>query len=61
MKPTHILTVRSLSGKRINPVTLGSSTFCTCYGQTDLDARLAAAAKDPDIDVSVREYGEAAA
>ena len=60
MKPTHILIVRSLSGKRINPVTLGSSTFCTCWGQTDLDARLAAAEKDPDIEVSVRKYGEAA-
>ena len=59
--PTHILTVRSRSGRRINPLTLGSSDFCTCYGLVDLAARLAKAAKDPDIEVTVRPYGEAAA
>jgi hypothetical protein len=51
--PTHILTVRSKSGQRINPVTFGSSTFCTCYGLVDLAVRLAKAARYPDLEVTV--------
>jgi hypothetical protein len=53
--PTHVLTVTSKSGKRVSPLRYGPpSGFCACYGQVDLDARLARAAKDPDLSVSVR-------
>ena len=52
--PTHALSARSRSGQRLNPLTWGSPTFRTAYGEADVGARLARAARDPDIEVSVR-------
>jgi hypothetical protein len=50
---THILTARSLSGERLNPVTYGSPTFRYAYGLPDVEARQARAAKDgAEVDVT---------
>jgi hypothetical protein len=54
MKPTHILTARSKSGRRLDCVTGSPVTSISVYGLTDLGRRLAAAARDPEIGVSVR-------
>ena len=51
---THILTARSKSGKTLNPLNGEPEDSIAVYGQEDLDRRLAAAAKDPDIEVSTR-------
>jgi hypothetical protein len=53
MNATHIVTVASKSGQRLNPLTYGSEAWRTCYGQADIDDRLAAAAKNPDLEVRV--------
>jgi hypothetical protein len=47
--------VASKTGKRINPLTLGSAAFRTCYGRADLDDRLSAVAADPDLELTVCE------
>jgi hypothetical protein len=52
-KPTHTLTARSKSGKPLNRFTDEPVDHCQVYGLVDLAARLAEAAKDPDIEVSV--------
>jgi hypothetical protein len=51
---THILTARSLSGERLNPLTYGSPTFRYAYGPADVEARMERAAKDgAEVDVKV--------
>jgi hypothetical protein len=50
---THIVTVTSASGSRVNPLTFGSPGFRECHGLVDLAARLAAAARNPDLRVTV--------
>ena len=57
---THVLTVRSVSGKPLDLVTQGPVASCAVYGLTDLATRLAAADKDPDLEVSVRALKEMA-
>ena len=50
---THILTARSPTGWRLNPLTYGSETFRFAYGLPDVEARLERAAKDGvDVDVT---------
>ena len=51
---THVLTVRSKSGKLLNPLSGEPVNSCAVYGLVDLGERLAAADKDPDLEVSVR-------
>jgi hypothetical protein len=51
---THILTARSRSGRPLNMVTGGPVECCAVYGLADLARRLAAAARDPDLEVTVR-------
>jgi len=57
--PTHIVTVTSKSGRRVNPLTYGSAAWRTCYGLVDLGDRLAAI-RDPDLEVSVERLPEPA-
>ena len=49
-----LLTVRSKSGRTLNPIAGGPVVSCAVWDQEDLDRRLAAAAADPDIEVSTR-------
>ena len=51
---THVLTARSVSGKVLNPLSGEPVASCAVYGLVDLAARLGAAEKDPDLEVSVR-------
>lgn len=52
---THILTVRSRSGRSLDLVTKGPVTSCAVYGLIDLADRLARAARNPDLEVTVKE------
>jgi hypothetical protein len=52
---SHMVEVTSKTGQRINPLTLGSAAFRTCYGRADLDDRLSAVAADLDLELSVCE------
>lgn len=54
-KATHVLTVRSKSGKSLDLVTKGPVTSCAVYGLIDLADRLARAARNPDLEVTVEE------
>jgi len=58
--PTHRVTVTSRSGQRVNPLTYGSPGWRQCYGLADLGDRLAAASRDPDLEVSVERLPEPA-
>jgi hypothetical protein len=49
-----LLTGRSKSGKPVNPVTGEPHDTITVWGQDDLRRRLAAAAADPDMEVTTR-------
>jgi hypothetical protein len=49
-----LLTARSKSGRPVNAVTGEPEDTVAVYGKEDLDRRLAAAADDPDIEVSTR-------
>jgi hypothetical protein len=49
-----ILTARSKSGRKVNPLTGESFDRATVYDPEDLQRRLAAASADPDLEVSVR-------
>ena len=49
-----LLTVRSKSGRTLNPIAGGPVVSAAVWDQEDLDRRLAAAAADPDIEVSTR-------
>jgi hypothetical protein len=56
MRPaTHVLTVCSLSGQSLDGVTGEPVTRCAVYGLIDLADRLARAARNPDLEVSVKE------
>jgi hypothetical protein len=57
MKPTHVLTVTSKSGRKINPVTFGSPEFRNAYGLVDLAVRLSRIGADPDLQVTVEPTG----
>jgi hypothetical protein len=59
-KPTHVLTARSISGKRVDLITGSPSTSVSVYARADLGARLAAyyGREDPDLEVTVRELAE---
>jgi len=52
---THVLTVRSKSGKSLDGITGESVTRCSVYGLVDLADRLARAARNPDLEVTVSE------
>lgn len=49
-----VLMATSKSGKPLDPITGSPTATATVWGQEDLDRRLAAAADDPDIEVSTR-------
>ena len=55
---THIVRVTRKDGGRVNPLTYGSRAFRECYGLTDLADRLAAANRDPALEVSVERLPE---
>ncbi len=59
-KPTHVLTGRSVSGRRVDLITGAPSESISVYGQADLTARLAAyyGLEDPDLEVTVRDLAE---
>jgi len=49
-----LLTARSKSGKPVNPITGAPEDTAAVWDQDDLDHRLAAAAQDPDTEVTTR-------
>jgi hypothetical protein len=60
MKPTHILTIRSKSGRPLNITKSEPVESCSVYGLVDLGQRLAAFSgrEDPDLEVDVQEITE---
>jgi len=50
----YLLTVRSKSGRVLNPITQSPVTTIAVWSREDLDRRFAAAAEDPDLEVSHR-------
>lgn len=54
-KPKYILTARSRSGQKVNPITGADHDRIAVYDDADLKRRLAAAKNDPrDLDVTYR-------